>query len=49
MAAIIHSPLQNLKGLKIRYMYIKQPPEVVYRFFLYVYQVSHCKIAFDQR
>ena len=30
MAAIIHSPLQNLKWLKIRYKYIKQPPEVVF-------------------
>ena len=30
MAAIIHSPLQNFKRLKIRYKYIKQPPEVVF-------------------
>ena len=30
MAAIIHSPLQNLKLLKIRYKYMKQPPEVVF-------------------
>ena len=29
MAAIIHSPLQNLNWLKIRYKYIKQPPEVI--------------------
>ena len=30
MAAIILSPLQNLKRLKIMYKYIKQPPEVVF-------------------
>ena len=30
MAAIIHSPLQNLKWLKIRYRNIKQVPEVVF-------------------
>ena len=29
MAAKIHSLLQNLKWLKIRYKYIKQPPELV--------------------
>ena len=29
MTAIVHSPLQNLKCLKIRYRCIKQPPEVV--------------------
>ena len=30
MAAIIHSPLQNMKWLKIRHKYIKQPLEVVF-------------------
>ena len=29
MAAIILCPLQNFKGLKIKYKYIKQPHEVV--------------------
>ena len=33
MAAIIHSPLQNLKWLKIRYKYIRQPREVVFECF----------------
>ena len=33
MAAIIHSPLQNLKWLKIRYKYKKQPLEVVFGYF----------------
>ena len=48
MAAIILSSLQNLKWLKIGYKYIKQPPEVVFGC-LHVYNVSHCKMAFDQR
>ena len=54
MAAIIHSPLQNLKCLKIRYKCTKQPPEVVYVYFLHVFiflhvnKVSCCEIAFDQ-
>ena len=30
MAALILSPLQNLKWLKMRYKYIKQPPEIVF-------------------
>ena len=29
MASIIHSSVQNLEWLKIRYRYIKQPPKVV--------------------
>ena len=42
MAAIIHSPLQNLKQLKIKYKYIKQPPEV---FFVCFYMFSRFPIA----
>ena len=49
MAAINFSPLQNLKWLKIRYKYIKQPPEVVFWVLLHVYKDSHCKMVFDQR
>ena len=42
MDAIIHSPHQNLKWLKIMYKYIK-PPEVVFGCFLHVYKVFHCQ------
>ena len=50
MAATMHSPLQNLKWLKIRFRCIKQPPAVVFGFFFkkHVDKVSHHKIPYDQ-
>ena len=49
MAAIIHSPLQNLKWLKIRYKYIEQFTEVVFGCFYMFTSVFHCNIEFYQR
>ena len=38
----VHSPLQNLKWLKIRYKYMKQPSEIVFRC---VYMFTRFSIA----
>ena len=49
MAAIILSSLPNLKWLKIGYMYIKQPPEVVFGCFTCLQGFPLQNMVFDQR